>query len=87
MSRYNNDGGYISSNTSTSLINNNNVHENNNNVHENNRNNDDEISSPTLTQPPSSPSTVITIPSSIRRHTKVIAKVKTLKENDEWIWM
>ena len=43
MSRYNNDGGYISSDTSTSLINDNNVHENNNNVHENNNNNDDEI--------------------------------------------
>ena len=83
MSRDNNDGGYISSDISTSLINDNNVHENNNNVHANNRNNDDEISSPTLTQPPSPPSTVITIPSFIRRRTKVIAKVKTLKENDE----
>ena len=74
MSRYNNDGGYISSDTSTSLINDNSVHENNNNVHENNRNNDDEISSSTL---------AITTPSFIRGRTKVIAKVKTLKENDE----
>ena len=64
MSRYNNDGGYISSDTSTSLINDNNVHENNNNAHE--------IS--TL---------AIITPSFIRCRTKVIAKVKTLKENDE----